>query len=224
MIAGSFYGNYNKRCVAYKYSFIQVNPTAPVAARKEIRRHQEPPLELIWSAWLAGIGSVGHQMLRRCWTNVSFWHLCSFYNWILSLGKQFCAHQRVLSFFCLLLFYFCFFLLYWLGVLAVYLFLSCSLLISLVWIINSFSNLLVEREFSSSWISSLDVWFRTWRNKITTLLSVSTTTLHSVENVESISGYPDTNTPEIVLVNIVKIQGSYFHVCTITQRRASELI
>lgn len=44
---------------------------------------------------------------------------------------------------------------------SVYLFLSCSLLISLVWIINSFSSLLVEREFSSSWISSRDVWFRT---------------------------------------------------------------
>lgn len=46
-------------------------------------------------------------------------------------------------------------------VLSVYLFLSCSLLISLVWTINCFSSLLVEREFSSSWISSLDVWFRT---------------------------------------------------------------
>lgn len=44
---------------------------------------------------------------------------------------------------------------------SVYLFLSCSLLISLVWIISSFSSLLVEREFSSSWISSRDVWFRT---------------------------------------------------------------
>jgi len=50
-------------------------------------------------------------------------------------------------------------------VLSVYLFLSCSLLISLVCTINSFSNLLVEREFSSSWISSLDVWFRTCHDK-----------------------------------------------------------
>lgn len=50
--------------------------------------------------------------------------------------------------------------------LSVYLFLSCSLLISLVWIINSFSSLLVEREFSSSWISSRDVWFRTCKKRI----------------------------------------------------------
>lgn len=48
---------------------------------------------------------------------------------------------------------------------SVYLFLSWSLLISLVWIINCFSSLLVEREFSSSWISSLDVWFRTCNGK-----------------------------------------------------------
>lgn len=43
----------------------------------------------------------------------------------------------------------------------VYPFLSWSLLISLVCTMSCFSSLLVDREFSSSWISSLEVWFRT---------------------------------------------------------------
>lgn len=42
-----------------------------------------------------------------------------------------------------------------------YPFLSWSLLISFVWSMSCFSSLLVDSEFSSSWISSLDVWLRT---------------------------------------------------------------
>lgn len=42
-----------------------------------------------------------------------------------------------------------------------YLFLPCSTWISLVCRSSCFSSLLVDREFSSSWISMRDVWFRT---------------------------------------------------------------
>lgn len=45
-----------------------------------------------------------------------------------------------------------------------YPFLSWSLLISLVCSMSCFSSLLVDSEFSSSWISSLDVWLRTCAN------------------------------------------------------------
>lgn len=44
-----------------------------------------------------------------------------------------------------------------------YLFLARSWLISDVCSSSSFSSLLVDREFSRSWISIRDVWFSTWR-------------------------------------------------------------
>lgn len=48
------------------------------------------------------------------------------------------------------------------GTVLVYLFLARSWLISDVCSSSSFSSLLVDREFSSSWISIRDVWFSTW--------------------------------------------------------------